>query len=209
MKRVCCYIDGYNLYHAIDSLGIHHYKWLDLWKLASIFAPNPHYNLEHVYYFSAFAKWKPGPYRRHREYVKAIQIQGVEPVLAQFYAKPRGCKKCGNQWIAHEEKNTDVNAAVSLLDGAYQNAYDKALLVTRDSDMKMAVSLVVERFPEKEIVLVAPPGLKHSKDLARNIPRKNLKSIKEVHLRDCLMPETLENDNLKATRPAKYAPPPR
>ncbi len=29
MTRIIAYIDGFNLYHAIDSLGKPHLKWLE------------------------------------------------------------------------------------------------------------------------------------------------------------------------------------
>ena len=29
-RRVSVYIDGFNLYHAIDALNENHLKWLDL-----------------------------------------------------------------------------------------------------------------------------------------------------------------------------------
>jgi hypothetical protein len=32
--RVACYLDGFNLYHAIDDLQKPHLKWVDLEALA-------------------------------------------------------------------------------------------------------------------------------------------------------------------------------
>ncbi len=34
MKKVISYIDGLNLYHAIDDLNRPHLKWVDLWALS-------------------------------------------------------------------------------------------------------------------------------------------------------------------------------
>lgn len=34
MRKVICFIDGFNLYHAIDNLNQNQLKWLDLRKLA-------------------------------------------------------------------------------------------------------------------------------------------------------------------------------
>ena len=33
-KRVAVYVDGFNLYHALDDLAENHLKWLDLWSLS-------------------------------------------------------------------------------------------------------------------------------------------------------------------------------
>jgi len=35
MRNVIAYIDGFNLYHAIDELAQPHLKWLNLWALSS------------------------------------------------------------------------------------------------------------------------------------------------------------------------------
>jgi len=35
MRKVIAYIDGFNLYHAIDDLRKPHLKWLDLKALAA------------------------------------------------------------------------------------------------------------------------------------------------------------------------------
>ena len=53
--RVSAFIDGFNLYHAVDATGMHHLKWLDLRALCEKFAPRPDYDLRTVYYFSAYA----------------------------------------------------------------------------------------------------------------------------------------------------------
>lgn len=207
VKRVRCYVDGYNLYHAIAEMKVSHYKWLDLWELALKFIDPAVHTLDKVYYFSAFATWLPGPYARHREYVRAIQIAGVEPVMGKFYEKDRECKTCGRKWIAHEEKNSDVNLAVYMLDDAYQNNFDMALLISRDSDLSMALWKIAERFPSKDVVILAPPGQRHSKDLAKCVPQKRLRQIKPIHLQRSLLPEHLANEHLTATRPSEYAPP--
>ena len=39
--RVIGFIDGFNLYHAIDDLGQAHLKWVDLPKVCEIFCPPP------------------------------------------------------------------------------------------------------------------------------------------------------------------------
>lgn len=209
LKRVSCFVDGFNLYHSINDLGKNYLKWLDLWRLARFFAQPPTYHLEAVFYFSALATWLPGPMARHREYIKALRSVGVTPVLSQFYEKPGRCLRCNSTWTAHEEKASDVKLALGILDGAYQNTYDRALLITRDSDIGPAVSLVRSRFPDKEVVIIAPPGRRHSKELAGLVPSKHLSSIKPVHLEKCLFPKVVKNSmgNVVAVRPSEYTPP--
>jgi len=133
--RVNAYIDGFNLYHAIDDTSNHHWKWLDLNTLCRIFAPDSTFSINKIYYFSAFATWKPDEYRRHRAYVKALESTGVVPVMGNFKNKDRKCFKCGRKWVDHEEKETDVNIALQMLMDSYKNNYDRALLITGDSDL--------------------------------------------------------------------------
>jgi hypothetical protein len=48
---------------------------------------------------------------------------------------------------------------------AYKQRYEKAYLVTRDSDLMPAVRMIRAEFPTKQIVAVAPPLMGHSNDL--------------------------------------------
>lgn len=56
------FVDGYNLYHGIDSMvkqgpgpPRQHLKWLDLWALIQAFTLRSKEDLIKVYYFSAYA----------------------------------------------------------------------------------------------------------------------------------------------------------
>ncbi len=208
MERVSCYIDGFNLYHAIDSVGKNHLKWIDLRRLATMFLDSSIHELNGVYYFSAFATWRSEAYKRHREYVRALKTAGVTPVMSEFYEKRNRCRNCNSSWIEHEEKQSDVKIALWMIDDAYQDKYDRALLISRDSDLSPAVRLLHSRFPEKKVYVIAPPNRRHSKALAKTVPRKNLRTIKEVHLARSLFGEkVLSSDGqIAATRPVKYTP---
>ncbi|MCF6220217.1 MAG: NYN domain-containing protein [Robiginitomaculum sp.] len=145
-KRVQCFVDGFNLYHAIDNLGSDYLKWYDLKQLVSQFIdPNIHEIID-VFYFSAYANWLPEASNRHKEYVKAIRAHGCTPILGQFKEKDRSCRSCGSRWKAHEEKETDVNIALALVSGAFKDQYDEAFVVSRDSDLTPAVQMVREEF---------------------------------------------------------------
>jgi len=89
--RVAAFVDGFNLYHAVDDLGRHHLKWVNLRALGDQFAPSPQFQLTEVFYFSAFATWRKDAYAPHREYIKALRTVGVAPVMGNF--KGRGPPK--------------------------------------------------------------------------------------------------------------------
>ena len=49
-----------------------------------------------------------------------------------------------------EEKRTDVNIAVFMLDDAYRDMCDQFVIFSSDSDLVPAVNMVRLRFPKKE-----------------------------------------------------------
>lgn len=210
MIRVAAFIDGFNFYHAIDDLGAHHLKWVNLWSLCRQYAPSPDFELTHVFYFSAFATWRPDAYKRHREYVKALRSVGVTPVMGKFKAKDRQCRKCGQKWVHHEEKETDVNIALYLLSEATKDTYDRALLLSGDSDLGPAIRMVRNQFPDKQLRVLAPLGRGYSMDLFNAAGgKRHCRQLRHVHVEKALFPEEVldANGKILAVRPAKYEPP--
>jgi hypothetical protein len=108
MTRVACYVDGFNLYHAIDDLDKRHLKWLDLRALAQSLCRDGE-QLVKVAYFSAYATWRPDSYARHRTYIAALKNLGIDCHMARFSEQSASCLKCGATWKRHEEKETDVH----------------------------------------------------------------------------------------------------
>lgn len=204
MKRVKCFVDGFNLYHAVADLKINHLKWLNLRQLAQAFIKPTQELLDAVFYFSAYPTWLEGSYRRHQAYVKV----GVTAVIGHFKEKQKKCLKCGAKWCAHEEKQSDVNFALHLLHQAHIDGFDKALLITADSDLCPAIDLVLDTFPEKELVILTPPN---RYQIAREIRSKvTTNKIKQKHLIASLLPENIY-DNLNqfvCARPVEYSPKP-
>ena len=204
MIPVCFYIDGFNLYHALLKFKNDKVKWLDLELLSHrIIAPRTE-RIDRIYYFSAYADWLPDPVSRHREYVKALEARRVTFVMGHFKKKDRECFKCGSQWTAHEEKETDVSIGITLLNDAYKNRFARAYLITRDSNMTPAVKIVRAEFSAKEIVTVSPPFMAHSQDLLRVCNSK--RRINDAPVWACLFPKKVLNPDgtVAATRPAKY-----
>ncbi len=157
MTRIIAYIDGFNLYHAIHDLRAPHLKWLDLWSVTSSLLKDDE-ELNSVYYFSAYANWMPEAASRHRQYVKALKHAGVTCVMGHFKESRHSCRQCRAKWTKHEEKETDVNIAVQLVADSFQDNFDKAILITADSDLAPAIKIVNAHIPEKNVFVVSPPG---------------------------------------------------
>lgn len=208
--RVNVFIDGFNLYHALDGTGRHYLKWLDLRRLCLEFAPPPGQILGTVYYFSAYATWRPDAYARHRAFVAALETCSVTPVMGMFKEKQRSCRTCGSVWSDHEEKETDVNIAIHLLRDAQLDRYDRALIISGDSDLAPAVRMVREQYPSKSIRILAPYGRSYSMDLVNAAGGlSSARRMKLIHVERNLLPGrvTKPDGTLVAERPAKYQPP--
>lgn len=207
MRRVACYVDGFNLYHAIDDLRKPHLKWLDIAALArSICRPDE--TLVKTAYFSAYATWMPGPYARHRTYVAALRACGVDCHMARFNEKTAQCRSCGNEWTTHEEKETDVHFSLTLLEDAIDDIFDRAILISADGDHAPAVRRVRARAPAKQIFLAAPP---RRLGKARELLKACNSGIEVTpgRLARCLLSEHICDaaGALLAKRPVHYDPP--
>jgi uncharacterized LabA/DUF88 family protein len=204
MKRISVYIDGFNLYHALKRIGDEKVKWLNLKALSDRLISNKSERIISIYYFSAFAYWLSESKSRHEEYVNALRASGIIAIIGQFKEKDRECHNCGFTWKAHEEKETDVSIGITLVSDAYKDKYDKALLLTRDSDLVPAVKMVRKEFSMKEVEVVAPPRMGHSNDLISVCTSK--KKISLTLVNECLFPKYVyrPDGTIAATRPKKY-----
>jgi uncharacterized LabA/DUF88 family protein len=202
-----CLIDGFNLYHAIASLKRPELKWVDLRTLSSVFLNSSIEKLDHVFYFSAYADHvSERAQKSQRSYIKALQLSGVKPVLGQFKKKERKCPSCSHTWVSYEEKETDVNIASFLIDLAYQDLFDRALIISNDSDLAPSIRTVRKRFPEKRITTIAPPNYYHSNELIQVSSDKA--RIRTEHLERSLLPHTVfdTSGTVSVSCPEDYLP---
>jgi uncharacterized LabA/DUF88 family protein len=66
------------------------------------------------------------------------------------------CQVCHRPYATFEEKLTDVNLAVHLFRGAVLDEYDKALIISGDTDSIPAIRMVRELFPNKAVGVGLP-----------------------------------------------------
>ena len=124
--------------------------------------------------------------------------------MGHFKEKKRKCNECGAKWIQHEEKETDVHIAARIVVDACEDRFDRAILITADSDLAPALNIINARFPNKELFVVAPPGRhNHARSLNTRL------TLTPGRLEKHLLPESATNDSGKIlfTRPASYVPP--
>jgi uncharacterized LabA/DUF88 family protein len=157
-RRTVVYIDGFNLYYgAVRSTP--HLKWLDIARFCQLLRPND--DLRLIRYFSALIE---GPTKVNQEtYLKALSTTPlVEIILGKFKRKTlkcgvTACSAAGPKlYDTREEKRTDVNIAIFMLDDAYRDQCDQLIIFSGDSDLVPAVNMVRLRFPTKRIVVYVP-----------------------------------------------------
>lgn len=204
MLRTGCYIDGFNLYHAVDGLSDQTLKWLNLHMLASSLLRKGD-ALAFTKYFTALSTWSAEKRGRHLAFIRALQVYGVEVHKLGFKTVEKKCLRSGNRCKFYEEKQTDVALSTSMIDDAYQGIIDKVILITADSDQIPTLRLLKLRFPKIEITVAAPPN---RKEIARELMAygDHRVELHESRLRACLLPRNVQDSRGKvvARAPAVY-----
>jgi len=201
-NRIIVLVDGFNLYHAIDNNPAYHkYKWLDLVTLAKRIIPNS-YSIEDLYYFTSLMKWKPDKMSRHLIFIRALETTGVKVIYGEFKLKDRLCPKCKEEYQGHEEKQTDVNLAISLFSLAIENRYDTALVITGDSDIIPSIKAVRKMFPAKRIGVAIPIG--REAEEIKNVASFYVR-LKEKQFKTSLFPDEIDiGDGQKLVKPSTW-----
>ena len=178
MRRYRFYIDGFNVYHSLNTRRFGKYKWLDYRKVAD-WVVRTGDTITGVLYFTTFVEWKPGAVARHKEYIKALRSAGVETVFGRFMKKRVRCHLCGKHYNTREEKQTDVNIALRLICDGIEDLYDCAVIISGDTDLVPAIEAVHQMFPDKEVGVMFPlrrynNSLEKAADFAMTMREKTL-----------------------------------
>lgn len=203
--RAGFYIDGFNVYHALDRLGQDHLKWLDWHALASLLIPQTTERVERVVMCTAIKTTDTAKMLRHRTYIRALESKGVLCLRGHFADDPRSCRACGDAWDAPTEKQGDVNLAVSIIDDVHRGVVDHVYLVTADGDQVPTLKLLSDHFQEVKTTTLVMTGHSHNKYLLRYAGAKI--TIGVDHLEKCLFPRLIPGANA-ISRPTEYDPPP-
>ena len=146
-------------------------------------------------------RWHPDTVERHERYIKVSRSVGVEVIHGRFLEKDIKCHKCGKHFKTHEEKQTDVNIALKILGDAIDDLYDKALIISADSDLLPVIKSVQHHAPEKEIGVMFPIG-RSSFELRQNAGFR--RKMSEKLLQDCQFPDEVKIGNITINRPDSW-----
>lgn len=193
--RTIIYIDGFNFYYGAVR-GTPH-KWLDLEKCFLRLRPGD--DIRRIWYFTALVDGSKGC--RQQAYLRALATSPlVQVMLGKFKLKQvrcgvPGCGYSGSRvFDVPEEKRTDVNIALQLLDDASRERADQLIIVSGDSDLVPALEMVKTQWPQKRLIVYVPSRhpLRGAAVELRNAADKH-KTFPQALLRVCQFPSVLSD----------------
>lgn len=200
------YVDGFNLYHAIDDLGKPYLKWLSLRRLGQRAMAPFRADVCEVTFCTALFKSDFGKLKRHEAYIAALEAEGVKVIKGHTTHEDMDCISCGRVWKQPREKETDINVALSLFEAAMRQRIDIAFLVTADTDQASTLRFMSEHCPGIPVVVLTPPGRPTPAHL-QTLASKSVR-ISENDLDLAVMPgQVSPSSGRLIVRPPSYAPP--
>jgi uncharacterized LabA/DUF88 family protein len=203
MGFVRVYIDGFNLYHAIEKIGDPRLKWLNMLTLARGLVREGE-TFDRVHFFTAVWPFEMRKQKRHENYIAALEAYGVEVHRGKFSKPRRWCEKHERNCPFREEKQTDVAIAVQMLTDAADGVEQRQILVTADSD-QIPTAKALSVIPQVSLTLAYPPGRSgEARELGNLVPDRL--ELAPQRLLTCLLPRTVRLDGkVVATMPSVYA----
>lgn len=151
-ERAIILIDGSNFYHRLKELHLRHLLSFDYAAFANFLCGAKRKLMGCTYYIGAVRE-EVGNERSQK--LMANQVRLINRLRQQKWGVQLG-EMLQHDGIYHE-KGVDVRMAVDLVAGAYEDLYDRAFLVSSDSDLIPALEKV--RAKEKHITYV---GFSHN-----------------------------------------------
>ena len=200
--RTSVYIDGFNLYYR--ALKGTPYKWLDLKKLASNLL-QPQHQITNIKYFTAIVSGRIDPQQPNRQKTYIRALEKFIPEFSVHYGHflshevfmpeaPISSPVSFAKVYKTEEKGSDVNLAIHLLNDAWLNKYDCAVIISNDSDLAEALRLVRNQ-NGKTIGLLSPLIKGHpSRELQKYA--HFVKRIRMGVLKHSQLPSTIPNTTI-------------
>lgn len=201
------YVDGFNLYHAIDDLSQPYLKWLNLRRLAELTARGHAATIERVVFGTAFFPGNFEKKKRHEKYLDALRAVDVDILIGHTTKEPSSCNACGAKWDAPREKETDINVALSAYSDAVSGKVDVVFLLTADTDQAATLRFLRDHCPSVRRIVVTPPGRQKSKHLLDLSSNTNIQ-LTSTHLDQCVFRRMFHDPSGKLiVAPSEYAPP--
>lgn len=208
-KRSAFFIDGLNLYFGVRRLYKPHLMWLDLHKLAGMFTGQQE-DLKYINYFTSKVHFIKSAEKNQAMYLNALNETDVTVIYGKFSKRRHHCNRpecskahnfvhcldCQKILLRREEKQSDVALAVSVMYGALKDEYDKAYIISGDSDMVPLLESLSKM--KKEAVLLYPPK-REAKDLKKKRAYITALPLHSGRISSCRLPEVIKRSPNKKT----------
>lgn len=156
-ERVIAYIDGFNLYFGMKENG-NSTLWLNP-KLLVESLLRPGQQLVYTKYFTSRVRNNPDKEKRQKTYIEALEtLPDFRITYGHYQSHIETCRRCGHSYPYANEKMTDVNIAVAMMEDAHNDLYDTAFLITGDSDLVPPIKSIHNIYPQKRVFVAFPPN---------------------------------------------------
>lgn len=226
--RTIVYIDGFNLYYGF--LKNTPYKWLDLYTLFQKYLLDDTTTDLYIKYFTALIRPShsddsQSPFRQ-KKYIEALlqysPAQKFEVIYGHFPSAQKKYMRRAEpdpnypidsedyktvKVLVFEEKQSDVNIAVNIINDAWLDKFDQAVLCSNDADLTGALAMLKAHHSEKRVGVIHPirnkpdPNKKPSQSLIAHSDWHK-PWIAPQHLVAAQLPDVIPHTNIK--KPDKW-----
>jgi uncharacterized LabA/DUF88 family protein len=200
------YIDSFNLYYgALNNHGTRAgLKWLDLenW-LSKVLSGN---DVQKIKFFTARVSGKYDPTKpiRQENYFRALRtLKKFEMIEGTFLFKNQKIHITQDVNLfakVPEEKGTDVNLGIHLVNDAHNKMFETAVVVSNDSDLAGAVKIVTQELKLKVGILNPYPTFTQKLKQHASF----LLSVREKAILKSQFPSTMTDANGTFTKPIAW-----
>jgi len=203
--RTYVYVDGFNLYYG--ALKGTPYKWLDLSALMSNILPRN--DIIRVKLFTARITPRPNDLdasKRQDAYLRAMSAHcsNLDIIYGHFLynttrmylADPPATGPRTVEVVKTEEKGSDVNLAVHMVDDAWQDLYDVGVVISNDSDLAGPME-IVQRL-KKTTGLITPGRRRPSQQLLQHSSFR--KTLRPAQLAAAQLPDQIPGTPISRPR---------
>lgn len=220
------YIDGFNLFYKIKTYyksSKTNLKWLDIKKLSLEIAESnscfDNLKLYKIKYFTAHVSESKenSSFKNQQTYLKALEtLSNVELIYGEFktvYPSGYIVSKYKQRFkitkpkklatiTKPEEKQSDVNLGIHMISDCYENNNLKTIvLISSDTDLKPAVKMIKNKFPNKKIVQI----IMNRKDAKSMKPHVTVQEkLKIEHLQNSQFPDSIKTASKTINKPDEW-----
>ena len=186
------YIDGFNFYHGLKAKGRKKYYWLAVVTLFEKFLQEGD-ELGRLYYFSAEPKHNRPKQRQSQFFSANRSNKKFKLVLGKFIEKEIELSD-GTIHTTFEEKETDVNIAVQMIEDVVFGNCEKSILVSGDNDLAEPIRFISKHNPDHKVGIIFPP--ERFSNLLMELSGFHIPSSRyEARMKNSLLPDEVKMTN--------------